>query len=128
MLKRISSALVPVKNTFDRLTMQSTATKKKPTDFDLVKNEVHFETSNEVVRFLPDILGRALARSWIDKQFMIAFLTDPRGTLARYSVHLPESVEIEVEADGLSRPRVLALLFTTSQGASENGLYFYNSS
>jgi RNA polymerase sigma factor (sigma-70 family) len=65
MLKRISSALVPVKNTFDRLTMQSTATKKKPTDFDLVKNEDHFETSNEVVRFLPDILGRALARSWL---------------------------------------------------------------
>lgn len=41
---------------------------KEPTnDFRLVKQETHFDTSDQVKRFLPDILGRALARCWIDR-------------------------------------------------------------
>jgi hypothetical protein len=34
------------------------------------------------MRFLPDILGRALARSWIDREFQTDFMLDPEGVRA----------------------------------------------
>ena len=34
------------------------------------------------MRFLPDILGRALARSWIDREFQMDFMLDPEGVRA----------------------------------------------
>jgi len=51
-----------------------------------VKKRTQFDSSEEVMRFLPDILGRALARSWIDREFQTDFMLEPEGVLARYAV------------------------------------------
>ena len=36
---------------------------------DLVDNEIFLENRNEVKKYLPEILGRVLARIWIDENF-----------------------------------------------------------
>ena len=41
-------------------------------DFQLVRQETHLSNVSQVERFLPDILGRALARCWIDKRLPLA--------------------------------------------------------
>jgi len=61
----------------------------------------------QVERFLPDILGRALARSWIDTGFRRAFADDPKGTLAAHRIHLPASIRIDVVTEGQTRPMVI---------------------
>ncbi|MEL6915436.1 MAG: hypothetical protein AAFP13_13130 [Pseudomonadota bacterium] len=75
--------------------------------FALVGRVTRLEDVPEVERHLPDILGRALARSWIDPQFARSLEVDPRHLLARYNVHLPESVDLNVEQAGIERPRIV---------------------
>lgn len=77
--------------------------------FDLVEEETHLQDRYEVMKHLPDILGRALARSWIDDEFRDRFVSDPKGTIAAYDVHLPNTIEIDIMTEGLSRPQVVVL-------------------
>lgn len=102
--------MLPVLRALSKWT-QVTPHKPTPTppakEFRLVKKETHFDTSDQVKRFLPDILGRALARCWIDRGFMTEFLQDPKGVLASYAVFLPENVTIEIETEGVTRPKVV---------------------
>ena len=44
---------------------------------DLVDNEIFLENRNEVKKFLPEILGRVLARIWIDENFKNKSREDP---------------------------------------------------
>ncbi|MEL6550199.1 MAG: hypothetical protein AAFQ54_08120 [Pseudomonadota bacterium] len=76
-------------------------------DFALVRRVTRLEDVPEVERHLPDILGRAMARSWIDAAFAKELARDPAGLLARYSVHLPESVALSVEHSAAERPRIV---------------------
>lgn len=76
-------------------------------DYDLVRHETHLRNRAQVERYLPDILGRALARIWIDPQFRDRFSADPVGTLASYDVYLPDNIEIEFVTEGTSRPQVV---------------------
>lgn len=76
-------------------------------DFGLVRQETHLRDTDQVKQFLPDILGRALARIWIDRSFRERFAEDPIGTMADYNVFLPESIDVEFVADGVSRPRIV---------------------
>lgn len=76
-------------------------------DFKLVNRITTFHTSEEVMRHLPDILGRAMARCWIDKAFQSEFELDPKYVLSRYGVHLPENVKIEMETEGVTRPKIV---------------------
>jgi hypothetical protein len=69
-------------------------------DYDLVRHETHLRNRAQVERYLPDILGRALARIWIDPQFRDRFAADPVGTLASYDVYLPDNIEIEFVTEG----------------------------
>ena len=44
---------------------------------DLVDNEIFLENRSEVKKYLPEILGRVLARTWIDENFKEIFKQDP---------------------------------------------------
>lgn len=78
-----------------------------PVDAELVEEETHLRNRMQVERRLPDILGRALARIWIDMSFRESFAEDPKGTLAEHGVHLPDTIEVEFETVGLRRPQVV---------------------
>lgn len=77
------------------------------TRFDLVSEEIALRDSRQVERVLPDILGRALARCWIDPEFRAAFLADPLQTLADHRIHLPGTIRISVVTEGQTRPMVI---------------------
>lgn len=76
-------------------------------DFQLVRQETHLSNVSQVERFLPDILGRALARCWIDKAFRQDFFLAPKDTLSDYHVHLPEDILVSVETDPGERSKVV---------------------
>ena len=79
----------------------------RPRDYDLVRRETHLRNRAQVEKHLPEILGRALARVWIDPNFRDRFATDPVGTLAYYDVYLPDSIEIDFVTEGTTRPQVV---------------------
>lgn len=105
----MKNPLLPVLRMFDTLTRvkSSTSSETPSKDFKLVKQETHFDTSDAVMQFLPDILGRALARCWIDRNFMNHFMENPKQLLSTYSVHLPPNVDIDIEIEGVTRPKVV---------------------
>lgn len=75
--------------------------------FGLVRHETYLRDTEQVKRFLPDILGRALARIWVDRHFREAFAADPLGTMADYNVYLPKTIDVEFETEGVTRPRIV---------------------
>ena len=75
--------------------------------FGLVQQETYLRDSDQVKRFLPDILGRALARIWVDRNFRERFAADPIGTMADFNVFLPEAIDVEFVTEGVSRPRIV---------------------
>lgn len=79
----------------------------KPHAFDLVSEVTTLEDHAQIQRYLPDILGRALARAWIDAGFRTAFCANPKATLAAHRIRLPESVIISVITEGQTRPMVV---------------------
>lgn len=77
------------------------------TAYELVKRETYLRDSEDVERYLPDILGRVLARVWIDPHFKDRFAADPKGTLEAYHVYLPTYIDIEFETESAPRPQVI---------------------
>jgi hypothetical protein len=90
---------------------------------DLVSVETALRDSAQVERFLPDILGRVLARCWIDSGFRADFATDPKGTLAAHRIHLPDSICIDVVTEGQTRPMVVVSEVAVHGGAKRRLLY-----
>jgi len=86
---------------------QSDANGEHQGSFALVKRPVRLEDVDRVESHLPEILGRAMARSWIDAEFSQAFLASPKHLLARYNVFLPDNVALETETSDSERPRVV---------------------
>lgn len=78
-----------------------------PSDFALVRHSTHLQDIARVERHLPEILGRALARAWIDADFSTALRADPKGLLAHYDVYLPTAVSIEIETTETQRQRIV---------------------
>lgn len=76
-------------------------------DFALVSRPVDLADAAQVERFLPDILGRALARAWVDRQFWQELMSDPDGLLARHGVHLPADISVATETPPNARPRLV---------------------
>nr|WP_296430027.1 hypothetical protein [Roseovarius sp. BRH_c41] len=76
-------------------------------EFPLVRRSTNLCDITLVERHLPEILGRALARSWIDRAFSTALLADPKGLLANHDIHLPDTVSIEVEMTQTQRHRLV---------------------
>jgi len=75
--------------------------------YDLVSDKVTFTSRAEVRERLPDILGKALALIWIDREFADIFARDPQGTLAAEGILLPENMIIEFQKPGTDRPRIV---------------------
>ncbi len=127
MKERMSRALVPVISRLPALTRPRAETEppKAPPvqDFDLVQQETHLRNRAQVERFLPDILGRALARIWIDPTFRDRFSTDPKRTLAEYGVYLPETIHIDFVTEGTLRPQVVVMEQTRPDAPRRRLLY-----
>ena len=73
-----SNALVPVKNRNLPAVIKKT---KDVSALSLVNEEVYLADKQAVREQLPDILGRVLARIWIDQKFHQSFSEDPQGKL-----------------------------------------------
>lgn len=73
----------------------------------LNENQHQFKTREDVRQYLPDILGRVLARIWIDPEFHAAFSKNPEHTLAQNGVILPENMSIEFQKQNTERPRIV---------------------
>ena len=110
-----SRALVPFNNTLPARTSQNEKTAQSaynqhepaPVDFALVRRETHLKDKADVEKYLPDILGRALARIWIDNQFRDRFAAGPVETLAAYGVYLPRTISIDFVTVGTPRPQIV---------------------
>jgi len=75
--------------------------------YDLVSDLTTFKSREEVRERLPEILGKALALIWIDREFADMFARDPQGTLEKEGIVLPDNVVIEFQKPGTDRPRVV---------------------
>lgn len=99
-----STALVPVP---DAQTGVSARKSQPGTDILLAGEDVTLHNREEVRKRLPDILGRALARAWLDDEFQRHFSAHPIQALAEGGVHLPETMLIEVTKSTANRPKLV---------------------
>ena len=63
----------------------------------LVDDKTILEDKEEVRTKLPDILGRVLACIWIDPEFYHSFANDPKSTLEKNGVFLPQDIFLDFE-------------------------------
>ncbi len=101
MSQSTKNALVPVKP------QRVATTNNGGPRYNLVADHVTFRTREEVRERLPDILGKALALIWIDREFADMFARDPQRTLEREGIALPENMVIEFQKPGTDRPRIV---------------------
>ena len=79
-------------------------------DYDLTRfdeQDIILESEAQIQEFLPDILGQALARTWVDKRFLNAFYDQPKEILERAGVFLPKSISVEFIKIDKERPKVI---------------------
>ena len=69
-------------------------------------HDIILTDEDEVKRVLPDVLGQALARAWVDKRFLEAFVNHPVEILERGGVYLPSFIKIVFEKEEQTRPKV----------------------
>ena len=84
-----------------------TVNQEKTNTLDITQKLHHLKNRSEVRKFLPDILGRVLARIWIDSEFKEQFEQDPQKTLEFNGVFLPEDMSIEFQKPNSDRPRIV---------------------
>jgi uncharacterized membrane-anchored protein len=70
------------------------------------EQDIILESEEDIQKYLPDVLGQALARTWIDKRFLDAFFEYPVEILERGGVYLPEKIQLEFIKEEKSRPKV----------------------
>ena len=71
------------------------------------EQDIILENEEQIQEFLPEVLGQALARTWIDKRFLNAFHEFPIEILERGGVYLPDHISVEFRKEEKSRPRVI---------------------
>ena len=71
------------------------------------EQDIVLETEDQIQEFLPEVLGQALARTWIDKRFLEAFYEYPEEILERGGVYLPDHISVEFMKKDKSRPKVV---------------------
>ena len=104
MSEKKSKALVPVKKVLPPA-VRGTKDTNKP--FELVNGNLKLTSRDEVRSILPDILGKVLARVWLDPTFHREFSQDPQKTLEINGVILPENMSIEFQKQNTDRPRIV---------------------
>ena len=70
------------------------------------EQDIILETEHDIQTYLPDVLGQALARTWVDKRFLDAFFEYPNEILERGGVYLPDRIQLEFIKEEKSRPKV----------------------
>ncbi len=71
------------------------------------EQDIVLESEKQIQKYLPEVLGQALARTWIDKRFLDAFYEYPIEVLERGGVYLPSSVSVEFKKEKDQRPKVI---------------------
>ena len=104
MSEKKSKALVPVKKVLPPAVRGAKDTTKP---FELVNDNLTLTSRDEVRNLLPDILGKVLARVWLDSSFHREFSQDPQKTLEINGVFLPENMSIEFQKQNTDRPRIV---------------------
>ena len=84
-----------------------TVNQEKTNTLDITQKLHHLKNRSEVRKYLPDILGRVLARIWIDSSFKEQFEQDPQKTLEFNGVYLHEDMSIEFQKPNSDRPRIV---------------------
>ncbi len=84
-----------------------TVNQEKSNSLDITQKLHHLKNRADVRKYLPDILGRVLARIWIDSNFKEEFEQDPQKTLEFNGVYLPEDMSIEFQKPNSDRPRIV---------------------
>ena len=74
---------------------------------DLVDKEIFLQNRQEVKKYLPEILGRVLARVWIDSDFKKDFKQNPIDTLNQHGVFLPDEMVLEFQKPDTKRPKII---------------------
>ena len=75
--------------------------------FSLVDETIYLHNRKDVQAILPDVLGRVLARIWIDAEFRDAFKSEPQKTLEYHGIFLPEEMTLEFQKPNSDRPRIV---------------------
>ena len=120
MSEKNSKALVPIKKVLPPA-VRSTKDVTKP--FELVNGNLRLESREDVRNLLPDILGKVLARVWLDSSFHRAFSKNPQKTLESNGVFLPENMSIEFQKQNTDRPRIV--VFEQKPGSKFKLRVFY---
>ncbi len=74
---------------------------------ELVDKDLFLKNREDVKKYLPDILGRVLARIWIDKTFKDNFKSDPKLVLNDNGVFLPDDMILEFQKPNSDRPKII---------------------
>jgi len=69
--------------------------------------DIILENADQIQEHLPEVLGQALARSWIDKRFLEAFQNYPLEIMEKGGVYLPDHISVEFSKEKKSRPKVV---------------------
>ena len=98
-LKQIKQSLLSRKPDLDYLDQQDLSR--------FSEQDIVLESEQQIQKYLPEVLGQALARTWIDKRFLDAFYAYPVEVLERGGVYLPSSVSVEFKKEKDQRPKVI---------------------
>ena len=74
---------------------------------ELVDKDLILKNREDVKKYLPDILGRVLARIWIDKSFKDSFKSNPKEVLKENGVVLPDDMILEFQKPNSDRPKII---------------------
>ena len=74
---------------------------------ELVDKDLILKNREDVKKYLPDILGRVLARIWIDKSFKDNFKSNPKEVLNENGVFLPDDMILEFQKPNSDRPKII---------------------
>tara|TARA_B100000989_G_C19379236_1_gene400862 strand:+ start:167 stop:565 length:399 start_codon:yes stop_codon:yes gene_type:complete len=74
---------------------------------ELVDKDLILKNRKDVKKYLPDILGRVLARIWIDKSFKDNFKSNPKEVLEANGVYLPDDMILEFQKPNSDRPKII---------------------
>ena len=120
MKRNDSTALVQVPAPSTAVALRDAPKKSKSTS---AHGDVVLSNREEVRNQLPDILGRALARAWLDDQFEREFTVDPLKALADGGVHSPSTMFIEVSKTAANRPKLV--VYERQHGSKFKSRVFY---
>jgi len=120
MERKDSTALVAVPTASTAIALRKS---KQDPKLLLADGDVVLTNREEVRNRLPDILGRALARAWLDLQFEKDFMTDPLRALADSGVHLPSTMLVEVSKTTADRPKIV--VYEQQQGSKFKSRVLY---